>query len=70
MIHFSQCIMPDICHYRTSTKCQHRQPVRDQHWQTSAEHRYHPRHMPVQTPVLSANTAPVLVSTGAIPRLL
>ena len=38
--------MPDICQYRTSTKCQHRQPVRDQHWQTSAEHRYHPRHMP------------------------
>ena len=44
--------MPDICQYRTSTKCQHRQPVRDQHWQTSVEHRYHPRHMPALRPHL------------------
>ena len=35
-----------------STKCRHRQPVRDQHWQTSAEHRYHARHMPALRPHL------------------
>ena len=61
-------IIPDICQYRTSTKCQQRQQVREQHWQTSAEHRYHPRHMPVQAPVLSDSIAPALASTGAVPR--
>ena len=44
--------MTDICQYRTSTKCQHRQPVRGQHWQISAEHRYHPRYMPALRPHL------------------
>ena len=65
-------IMPDICQYRTSKKCQHRQPVRDQHWQTSAEHHYHPQHMPVHQYCLPAlrphlsvyglSTAPVVNS--------
>ena len=53
-------IIPKKFHYRASTKCQHRKPVRDPHWQTSAEDRYHSRHMPVQAPVLSASTAPVV----------
>ena len=39
-------IMPDICQYRTSTKYQHRKPVRDQHWSASAKNRYHAQHIP------------------------
>ena len=36
----------------------------------STEHRYHPRHMPLQAPALAVSTAPVLASTAAALRPL
>ena len=58
-------IMPDICQYRTSTKYQHRKPVRDhQQWSASANNRYHARHIPVphqyQMPAPITSTRPAL----------
>ena len=62
-----------MCQCRTSTKCQYRQPVRDQLWQTSAEHRYHPRHMPAlrpHLPVRAQYRARCKFLIGNIPKII